>query len=234
MAMDTISVLIADDHPLYCEGLRMCLEQDELEVVGIANNGRHLNQPGQSLVELCIFLPIFLAMLALLVEVGFLVHNYLTLVDAAREGARWGVPGDPFDDTDFYRDISRTYTLENMFSITPDASEIDIVVSVFSLTTPSGGDPTVTTRYPDDDGWSLNEEGGRGGGGDKKPSAFSIADINTRLQGMAGSPSTGVVLVEVFYEHFQALNLPLVSQISALNPLSLHVYTFMPMKKAAP
>ena len=40
MAMDTISVLIADDHPLFCEGLRMCLEQDELEVVGIANNGR--------------------------------------------------------------------------------------------------------------------------------------------------------------------------------------------------
>lgn len=216
----------------------MCLEQDELEVVGIANNGRHLNQPGQSLVEFVIFLPIMLTMLALLVEVGFLVNNYLTLVDAAREGARWGVPGDPFDDTDFYRDISRTYTLENMFSITPDASEIDIVVSVFSVTTPPDdpdGYPTVTIRCPDADGWSLNEEGLRGVG-DKKPSAFSIEDINTRLQDMPGSPSTGVVLVEVFYEHFQALNLPLVSQISALNPLSLHVYTFMPMpmKNATP
>ncbi len=233
MAMDTISVLIADDHPLYCEGLRMCLEQDELEVVGIANNGRHLNEPGQSLVELCIFLPIFLAMLALLVEVGFLVHNYLTLVDAAREGARWGVPGDPFEDTDFYSYISNEITLANTFSIPPDASEIDIVVSVFSLTTPPMGDPTVTTRYPDDDGWSLNEEGGRGGG-DKKPSAFSIADVNTRLQGMSDAPSTGVVLVEIFYEHFQTLNLPLVSQISDLNPLSLHVYTFMPMKKLTP
>ena len=200
----------------------------------ISQNGRHLNEPGQSLVEFVLFLPIMLMMLAMLVEVGFLVNKYLILVDAAREGARWAVSGDPFDNPDFYSDISTLYTLENSFSIPPDASEIDIVVSVFSLTTPPVGDPTVTNRYPDDDGWSLNEEGGRGGGGDKKPSAFSIAEVNTRLQGMAGSPSTGVVLVEVFYEHFQALNLPLASQVSALNPLSLHTYTFMPMKKAAP
>jgi len=40
MEKEQISVLVADDHKLICEGLRMVLERDGLEVVGIARTGR--------------------------------------------------------------------------------------------------------------------------------------------------------------------------------------------------
>jgi two-component system response regulator DegU len=40
MEKEQIRVLIADDHKLICEGLRLVLERDGLEVVGIARTGR--------------------------------------------------------------------------------------------------------------------------------------------------------------------------------------------------
>ena len=40
MEKEQIRVLIADDHKLICEGLRLVLDRDGLEVVGIARTGR--------------------------------------------------------------------------------------------------------------------------------------------------------------------------------------------------
>ena len=50
---------------------------------------------GQSLVELALFLPILLIMLSGLVEFGFGLNQYINIVEATREGARFGVDGDP-------------------------------------------------------------------------------------------------------------------------------------------
>jgi len=52
-------------------------------------------QHGQSLVELALFFPILLLILAGLIEVGYYANNYLTALDASREGARMGADGDP-------------------------------------------------------------------------------------------------------------------------------------------
>lgn len=50
---------------------------------------------GQSLVEMALFLPILLLLLAGLIEVGMYANVYLTVLDASREGARMGADGDP-------------------------------------------------------------------------------------------------------------------------------------------
>lgn len=56
-------------------------------------------QSGQSLVELSLVLPVFLLLLAGLVEVGDALNSYLTVVDAARDGARLGSRGQASDAT---------------------------------------------------------------------------------------------------------------------------------------
>jgi len=54
-------------------------------------------QRGQSLVELALLLPVLLAIVILMVEVGFAMRNYLVVVGANREGVRFASRG-RFDD----------------------------------------------------------------------------------------------------------------------------------------
>jgi Flp pilus assembly protein TadG len=50
---------------------------------------RRRSERGQSLVELALMLPVILFLLVGVVEVGNALNAYLTLVDGARDGARW-------------------------------------------------------------------------------------------------------------------------------------------------
>ncbi|MDW8326983.1 MAG: TadE/TadG family type IV pilus assembly protein, partial [Anaerolineales bacterium] len=62
---------------------------------------KHLHRPGraksrgQSLLELAIFLPLLLMLLGGLIEFGFALNEYVNLVEATREAARFGVDQDP-------------------------------------------------------------------------------------------------------------------------------------------
>ena len=55
-------------------------------------------QRGQSYIELTLILMVLLTMLVGMVEFGNLLNQYITLVDGAREGARYVSNDDPFDD----------------------------------------------------------------------------------------------------------------------------------------
>jgi TadE-like protein len=46
---------------------------------------------GQSLVEFALILPVFLLVLAGILDFGMMLYSRLTLVNATREGARWAV-----------------------------------------------------------------------------------------------------------------------------------------------
>lgn len=50
-------------------------------------------ETGQSLVEFAIMLPILLLVVMGIIEFGFIMNSYLTLQNAAREGARAGALG---------------------------------------------------------------------------------------------------------------------------------------------
>lgn len=210
---------------------------------------------GQSLVEIAIAFPVLIMLLAGLVEFGFMLNYYLSLLDATREAARTFSNFDPFEDghalttpdctcsvsacpneaaedrTDADCDRDSFYpgvagmALDNLQPknendtsrrIVLDASTDDVVVSVFSV-------GTSVERFPEDGGeyhWFGNQE-----------SALSIADIEGQL--VPGSPDTGILLVEIYFNYHQVLALPWLAPFMP-DPFMLHAYTIMPCSAAEP
>ena len=124
---------------------------------------------GQSFVELAIVLPLLLFLLIGFVEVGAIVYSYLSMLDVARESARFASEHDPAvlegpgalgycedDDLHFYHDTA-CVVVGSGFNpdLTLDPSRDDVTISVFTI-----DDNNVTDRFPNDgDGvWSLYSE----------------------------------------------------------------------------
>src|SRR3972149_11535060 len=115
---------------------------------------------GQSIVEFTLLLPLLLIVLALLIEFGFALNEYLDLIDTGREVARYlsdqrPYLGDPTCDAprndDFYgagvTELGRTLTRAGWIQLSE--SEDDMVISVFSLKDKdSAGDHDVVCRRP--------------------------------------------------------------------------------------
>jgi hypothetical protein len=62
------------------------------------------------------------------------------------------------------------------------------------------------------------------------PSIIPTQFVQERL--VTGAPNAGAVLVEVFYHHYQVLNLPFFNLIA--NPLRVHAYSIFPNSSAEP
>jgi hypothetical protein len=62
-------------------------------------------------------------------------------------------------------------------------------------------------------------------------SDITTADVDAELD--AGTPSTGVLLVEVWYNYDQVLRLPWITAFLS-DPVLLHLHTFMPLTSAEP
>lgn len=185
-----------------------------------ATRKKHRSSRGQSLVELAIVLMLLLFMVVAIVEYGFLLNQYLDVLDAGRETARQASLGDPFDedgnlDMGFFTDIS-TLLDDFLDPIVLDPEMDDVVISFFSVANADA------VRFPDVDGWSRNSI---------SVSQFSTADIEARLN--AGAPASGVLLVEIFYHYWQVLNLPVFSNIIP-DPIPLYTYAIMPLSAAEP
>jgi hypothetical protein len=137
-------------------------------------------QKGQSLIELALIVPLILLMLLAMVEVGFLIFNYLNAMDLTREAARFAsvrdwrsaTPGgatplycqDPDRDVlDFYKDtacffVDSTLNANLPFSTT---NYSDVTISVFVVV--SDTNATVARRLPfgqtDADGDPIDPDG---------------------------------------------------------------------------
>ena len=68
-----------------------------------ASNGLH-SRRGQSLLELALFLPVLLLLIAGMVEIGVYANTFMLFLDASREGARFGANLDPELTVDQYFD----------------------------------------------------------------------------------------------------------------------------------
>jgi len=186
---------------------------------------------GQSLIEIAIALPVLLILLSGMVEFGFMLNYYLSLLDSTREAARLYSNFDPFlrdeernpigNDPDFYQGVAAT-VLDSLQpaseedtsrKIVLDSDTDDVVVTVFSV---DGTNPTRIGEYH----WFNNHS-----------SAFSDAEIASRLYGSA--PPTGILLVEVYYDYHQLLALPWITAFVP-NPTMLYAYTMMPLSAAEP
>ncbi len=90
-----------------------------------------------------------------------------------------------------------------------------------------------------DSGWSFMEDGGLFNYNNGNPnittggmcSAISKAQVESML--LTTAPSTGLVLIEVFYNHYQFMHLPVFGDVVP-NPLPMHTYAFFPLVSAEP
>jgi hypothetical protein len=186
----------------------------------------------QSLVEFAMTLPVLILLFAGLVEFGFALNFYLSLMDATREAARYAANWDPFtrdadnhitgDDTSFYDNaINRAFVNldpwqgDNNYRgrrIILDPATDDILVTVFewsdaggAITHPASG--TVTLYHV-------------------RTSRFTREDIESRFE--PGSPNAGLVLVEVHYNYHQRLAIPFLLDFVP-DPIFMRAYTIMPL-----
>jgi len=223
---------------------------------------RMRRQPrGQSFVELMLVVVFLALLLAGVVEFGFMLNQYLHVLDGAREAARFSSNNVPFalnpdgtvnagvDNLSFYY-IAADKAASTMKPVVlnPDFPD-DIVISVFSVT--QGHSPL---RFPtsDPNGWSLCNhyaafaayftvtlgrpvpddlsDAGWSSGCTVRGSQVSTAVVQAPS---AGAPSTGVLVVEIYYNYPQLLKLPVLTSVLA-DPVQLYVYTVMPLSSAAP
>ena len=184
------------------------------------------NEKGQSFVELSLVVVFLLIFVAGIVEFGFMLNNYLNMVDASREAVRRSANYDPFIvdpdtgaksvDTNFYVETGR-FTEEILAPVVLDPTKgDDIVITFFSV------GKGIYVRYPNDDGWSVYGN---------HVSKLSNAEIQSRLNSSA--PPTGVLLIEIFYNYPQVLKLP-VFTIFVRDPMPVYAYAVMPLTAAEP
>lgn len=215
---------------------------------------------GQSFVELAIVLPLLLFMLIGFVEVGALVYNYLSIMDAAREAARFASEHDPEvlesagmgghcedNNLHFYHDTA-CVIIDPDFNpgLSLDPAVDDVTISVFwvkgNTFNLSGTDGD--KRLPNDaDGvWSLYSENWTrncDGSLNSTTPFMQNAEVNDKLGTLVAGgtptppPDKGMVLVEVYFCHHQILGLPILNQFIP-DPIRLHAYTFMPAPLVKP
>ncbi len=175
---------------------------------------------GQSFIELAVVLSILLLLLSGMVEFGNLLNQYITVVDAARTAAREASVADPIADSDIFF-ATVPVVVENSLQplvLNPDPPfNDDIVISVFSVA--QGQTPV---RLFGADGVSRYGN---------HTSDFTVEMIANRLD--AGAPSTGLVLIEIFYSYPQILKLPFFTMVIP-DPIPVHAFSIMPLSAAEP
>jgi hypothetical protein len=193
------------------------------------HNKARKRETGQSFVELSLVIVFLMIFVAGVIEFGYMLNNYLNLVDASREAVRYSSDFDPFLDTCTSVPPTPDCLDENFFNQTMELTEDvlapvlldaakgdDVVISVFSV-----GDG-VYIRYPDDDGWAANK---------LESTRLSNAEVQSRLDSSA--PPTGVLLIEIFYHYPQILKLPIFT-VFVRDPVPVYVYSIMPLSAAEP
>lgn len=93
---------------------------------------------GQSVAELALVLPIFLMIVMGIIEFGFLMSDYVTVVNGAREGARYATIGGT-DSEIFQKVIDASPNLQS--------SGISVNIVPDEYNRKSGEDVTVTVEY---------------------------------------------------------------------------------------
>jgi hypothetical protein len=197
-------------------------------------------------VETALLFPVLLIVLSGLVEFGFLLNEYMALQDAARNAARFAADGLFYQvDVDHNCATTRDFDRQTSCLVNQELAQErplvkvevanghdDVLISAFSIVSSSGGG-SVSARHPaamGESGWSMALDT-VGWKKRNQVSRFPTSAVEARLLG--GAPSTGMVLVEIFYDYNQKLKLPWITAFVP-DPYNLHAYAFMPLVSAEP
>jgi TadE-like protein len=188
---------------------------------------------GQSLVEFAIAFPVIIMLFSGVIEFGFILNYYLSLLDATREAARFYSTQDPWDPDPntarnetywFYADtaamvkdaVEPRNVNDTSRKIVLNSTTDDVIVTVYSMC------GTNVYSFPNAGGYRLYGN---------KTSVFTNASMAASR--LSGAPNAGVLLVEIHYNYRQVLALPWLT-VFLSNPLPLRSYTIMPLRSAVP
>ncbi len=200
---------------------------------------------GQSFIELAIVGLVLLLLLTGLVETSILLNQYITVVDAAREGARYGSTGktDPYirnptgpytDNPEFFDNIDLIIEGANSSNppsgtvgngaldpiILKDSAKEDVIITFYRVV---GG--SIEAVYPTSGHWHKFYPG--------QTTQVTWAQIQTTLSLNPTSLDTGVLVVEIFYSYHQLLKMPVFTNVIP-DPINVHTYAIMPLPLAKP
>lgn len=197
---------------------------------------------GQSFVELVLVVGVLLTLLLGMVEFSFLLNTYITVVDAARQGARFASTKDP-NNTDDYLTLSAFYsavdltiegqkTTDNAGALSPillNASMDDIIVSTVTVTSTG-----TWTRTP--------AAGHNIYGNGLHTTQVTNAQIQASITAdTALSPTgSGLIIIEIFYACSVSNGcliqiFPLIQGPAYCRPcVEIYTYTVMPMASVKP
>jgi hypothetical protein len=215
---------------------------------------------GQSLVEVAIAFPILIMLFGGVVEFGFILNEYLSLMDATRESARYWSNDDPIchqvsttcavadgvtpDDNGFYYETA--YDVQKLLdpSITDsayrgrrivlDPTKDDVIVAVY------GAKGSIVDNLRPAGPYHLFPTPGHASG--NYPSLFTGKDEDGNIilpediiktLRISNAPNAGILVVEIHYNYHHTLNLPWMTAILP-NPLHLQAYSIMPIRSGEP
>jgi len=214
-----------------------------------------LKSKGQSLVEIAIAFPVIIMMLSGLVEFGFMLNYYLSLLDSTREAARIFSNFTPFEDGYILNPRDCTCSATNCPNEeSADRLDADCDKNSFyqgtagmvldNLQPRSAADTSrriILNSATDDvvvSVFSVSSStvtrfpsGGEYRWFNNQASLISDAEITDRL--IVNAPDTGILLVEVFFDYHQVLALPWLAPFLP-DPVLLHAYSMMPLAAAEP
>lgn len=201
---------------------------------------------GQSLVEFALLLPILLMLFSGMIEFGFMLNSYLSLLDSTRQAARLFANSTPFrldtatntivDDPNFSPsvalavvDILAPAADPNARQIVMDTTRDDVLVSVLRVNV-DDNTQTISSieRFPEGSlFYSLYAN---------QMSAYEDLDIeNFMIQNGTTPVETGILIVEVYYGYKGILKLPWIEPFMNDDaPVLLHASTIMPLVAAKP
>lgn len=186
----------------------------------------------QSLTEFAIALPLLFLLLSGVVEFGFALNYYLSLLDATRESARYFSNTSPFNDDGsdnitFYQSVAGL----TLYSLDPSSDPDNPSYVGRTIPLNSATDEIIVSVYAKSSSGvvSYPTAGPFRAFGSQTESLFNSEEVADLFQ--SGSPNAGLLIVEVHYTYNAVMNLP---WISPLFPMKLRAYTIMPLPAAEP
>jgi Flp pilus assembly protein TadG len=195
----------------------------------------------QSMVEFALLLPILLVLFLGMVEFGFMLNTYLSLLDATREAARAYSNSVPFelngtvvqDDMDFYEACADLVETSLAQHSPLDSAYDDVLVSVLAVEVNEATNPDTIasiTRYPDSmNNFSL--------WGNYPTSAYDDTKVTNYMTNFGAEPvNAGLLIVEVYYSYEGTLQIatPLITMFGPGERVMLYASTIMPLVSVRP
>jgi hypothetical protein len=176
-------------------------------------------EKGQSLIEVTFFLIILLILVAGIVEVGAILQTKLTVVNSAREGARFGTVGASDEDITLVTQTSAS----NVINYRDDNADIWVI------RTKTDGNGDIADACPSDldtadSYWCVSHEVGAGSDEPDFLTYAIVAGDSGLLKGIKGTQYIGVA---VSYDHQSIIGLP---YAVGGGGMPVNSYTFMPQE----